>query len=1208
MYLKRLEIQGFKSFATRTVFEFGPGMTAVIGPNGSGKSNIADAVRWVLGEQNPRIMRLRRSEDALFAGGHKRAPAGLVEVSLWLDNTEGWLPVSYDEVVVTRRLHRSGDSEYLLNRNRVRLRDVTDLFLRAHVGQNSYALMGQGLVDQVLSLKPEERRALLEEAAEVRRYQVRIEEARDRLAATQDNLEKVDLIVSEIAPRLTQLERAARRAQEHGRLAEDLAEALNAWYGVQWRQREESLVAARAAYDQHNAEFVAASAEGDQLDSRVAAVRADSGRLRSEVEEATEKLRALREQARAAEQRTALDEERLGFVRRRLDELRAEVTDLDSERDDLRATLTGDGTADGGVDRVELARAALKQHEVDLAAAEHLAADARRALAEAEAAERREVAALRDLDERLARLDRQTASTEREAPSLLDRQTTLLARLKEIGRETLQLRRVTVLTAREVERADGGRAMAVHRLEEARDAVAAAGRTVVDLRHAVDEQTRRFALLEQIRDQFRRIDPGAETVLKAATDPAVDGRPTVLGLLGELLRVPKGMEAAIEAALAEHLSAVVVPHGRDAVAALRILYEAAGGRATLIPLDSLRPVPTLNLAKEKGVLGVAARFIRCDPRYRELVDTLLGRVVIVDDLETGRMMLKRGLNSVVTVDGVVLRAIGSITGGRNVVEGSRFSLEREIEEIPTEIDRLLGEQEQQAQHVEALKSRVLELEGALAAATEEVGRAERRYAQAHTEMLALRGRLAPVRGELQYVRSTLRETAARREQLAGQRAKLEQQVVRARTAQETARAATSGTRAGLREPIAQREALAARVAEARGALSALEQERASIDALRESRRTALARLEERINARRREAQARSTEIEAAVADRARLSAEAAALAERVAGGETALAPLRERLRSLAHELDELEPLQAGTRTRLGELERRSLTAENEVHRRAQDLERLREEMLEEGFIFEEPEPESAVPAGTLRPVVQTSTGARPLEAIVAERVAVVDATELQERVRSLRARIRTIGAVNPAAEVEYEEAKERHDFLTTQVADLREAETGLQEAIAELRHTIREQFRETFHRVNADFQNYFKTFFGGGNARLILTEPEDYGESGVDIVARPPGKRLQSLTLLSGGERSMTAVALLFALLESNPAPFCVLDEVDAALDEANVSRFGDALKELATRTQFVVITHNRGTIQAADTIYGVSMAADGVSSVLSLRLGDVPA
>jgi chromosome segregation protein len=414
-------------------------------------------------------------------------------------------------------------------------------------------------------------------------------------------------------------------------------------------------------------------------------------------------------------------------------------------------------------------------------------------------------------------------------------------------------------------------------------------------------------------------------------------------------------------------------------------------------------------------------------------------------------------------------------------------------------------------------------------------------------------------------------------------------------------------RLGMQAPLAERDTAAGRLAEARGAHAALQQEQAAIAALRESRRTALARLDDRIGARRREADARVAEIDAADAERLKNAAAQETLLARIAASEAAALQPRERATSLGRELAELEPLHESLRSRLAELERHSLSAENDVHRRAQDLDRLREEMLDEGFTFDEPVAEPMPAAGSGRPLVRSGDDLVPLVAPAVEAVGAPDTATLQEQVRSLRARIRNLGAVNPQAGDEYEEARERHDFLVTQVKDLREAEAGLQEMIGELRHTIREQFRDTFQRVNADFQNYFKTFFGGGAARLVLAEPEDYSESGVDIVARPPGKRLQSLTLLSGGERSMTAVALLFALLESNPAPFCVLDEVDAALDEANVSRFGEALRDLSKRSQFVVITHNRGTIESADTIYGVSMGTDGVSNVLSLRLADVP-
>jgi chromosome segregation protein len=1205
VYLKRLEVQGFKSFVTRTVFEFGPGITAVVGPNGSGKSNISDAIRWVLGEQSARVLRLRRAEDALYAGGGKRAPAGMAEASLCLDNTEGWLPIAYDEVVVTRRLHRSGDSEYLINRQRVRLRDVNDLFARARVGQNSYALMGQGLVDQVLSLRPEERRRLLEEAADVRRHQMRIEEAQGRLAATRENLAKVDLIIAEIAPRLGQLERAARRAQDHARLVEELAEAQNAWYSLQWQQRSEALVAARALYDQRNAEFTSALAEADQLDARLDAVLRRTAERQAEVTRLDEHLRELREQARAADQRRTLEAERLGFVQRRLDDLRAEIGDLSRERDDLSRALT-DQNGDDLSGALSEARAAVETLVQELDAAQTTFGHARRSLADAERAQRRASSDLQEIDDAVSRLDREDSAAQQTAEQLDERRAAQLARLKQIGRESLELRRVTVTAAREVERADAARRDALDRLDKARDAASAASQTVEVLRNAVEEQTRRYAMLERLRDQTRGINRAAQVVLDAASDAERPERPRVVGLLADLLRVTPGMEQAIEAALADYLTAVVVERGRDAMLALDLLAERAAGRAVVAPLDAARAIPPLHLARERGVRGVASDFVRCDPQVRTLVDALLGRVIVVDDMEIGKVMLQRGMGTVVTVGGTVLRPVGAIVGGHAPADSSLFALERELESAAAEIERLLAEQEAHHATATALAARVREVEPWVQTAAERVARAEREYAQAHTRMLALRGHLAPVRGELSYIRTTLRQEDARRPMRAAERASLMLRRSRAELALRDARTAVQQARRAVDASAPHREALSARLTEARAAVSALERDHATRAERLRSRRTALERIEERIHARRREAEARIGEIDTVETDRLELGEALRSLTAQIEITEAALRAAREHLASTLRERAELEPEQSRKRAQVTELERHALAAENDVHRRAQDLDRLREEMIEEGFAFES-DSSSGLAMHSLRRVDDSPLGPRRLEPVVTETIAVLDAAALQERVRSLRARVRNLGGVNTQAPREFDEAKQRHDFLSAQAADLCEAEIGLREAIAGLRGTIREQFRATFERVNLDFARYFKAFFGGGSAHLVLSEPEDEGESGIDIVARPPGKRLQSLTLLSGGERSMTAVALLFALLESNPAPFCVLDEVDAALDEANVNRFGQALKDLATRTQFVVITHNRGTIQSADTIYGVSMNTDGASSVLSLRLADVP-
>jgi chromosome segregation protein len=1198
VYLKRLEIQGFKSFPSRTAFEFGPGVTAVIGPNGSGKSNVSDAIRWVLGEQNPRAMRLRKLDDALFAGGHKRAPAGFAEVSIWLDNTDGWLPLDFSEVVVTRRLHRSGDTDYLLNRQRVRLRDINELFLKARLGQNSYAIMGQGLVDQVLSLKPEERRALIEEAAEIRRYRIKIEEAQDRLAATQENLEKVDLLVAEIAPRLGQLERQARRAREHGQLTRELAEMLHAWYGQQWRARDEALVAARAVHDQRNAAFAGAQAELDQLEQRLVTVRERLAAEHHSEQAALEQLRRAEEDARAMEQRLRLEDERLVFVRRRLDDLEVELRALEAERAEIEQP--GEGTHDDISDTdLEAAQAAVTAHQSELAAFDAEQGGAQRRGADAENTLRQRRGQMRDIEERLVRAERELARAEQETPSLAERRRALLERLAEIGRRYLARLEALEQAEAEAKVSEREHSDALVELERARDHVAALERALAALRAGIEEQTRRYELLERMRDQHRGMD-GAVRVLRDESVRA--GRPSILGLLGELLRVPRGMEVAIEAALSEYVTAVVVPEQRDAMAALRALYEQPAGRATVVPLDRLRPAHALNLANEKGVVGVASRFVKCDARYRDLVDTLLGRFIIVEDIETGQSILRRGLGTVVTIDGIVMRPNGTLTGGRTSAEGGRFSLDRELAEIPGLIERALAEQEQgetelaaAQRNAEAWRAHVNECGATAEHSRRVVGRARE-------TLLAERAALAPVRGDLRYLHRTAERTAQQTEEL---QAEIRELHGRLRTDQAhvtEAESTAAALRKAAQDAAARREELMRVVADARGTLAALEREQQAIAAMRESRWAALLRLEERSAARAREADARRREIGEAEADCNRLREQIAASAEQRARAESEAAPARDRVRTLAREVEELEPLQVMRRRGIADLERACLNAEGDVHRRAQECERLRDEMAAEGI-----EPgtlEAAPPSGGHHRVRAVMGGA---DDVVTETLTSDDPATVQERIRGLRARIRNLGPINAQAEADYHESKERHDFLTAQVADLQGAEAGLREALDDLRRLVRERFRESFHRVGADFQEYFKTFFGGGTARLVLTEPEDYGESGVDIIARPPGKRLQSLSLLSGGERSMTAVALLFALLQSNPAPFCVLDEVDAALDESNVSRFGDALKGLAERTQFIVITHNRLTIESADTIYGVSMGGDGASSVLSLRLADIP-
>jgi chromosome segregation protein len=1178
--LRRLEVQGFKSFAARTVFEFGPGVTAIVGPNGSGKSNLADAFRWVLGEQNPRGMRLRKLEDAIFAGGAKRAQSGYAEVSMVLDNAEGWLPIDFVEVVVTRRLHRSGESEYLLNRSRVRLRDILDLFLRAQLGQNSYAILGQGMVDLVLSLRPEERRGLIEEAADVRRHRLKIEEAVDQLSATRDNRDRVELLIAEIGPRLEQLERQARRASQHASLSRELADTLRRLYSSRQRSVRIGLAAARSgdAMARDEAERAAAALEAAQRE--LAAGRGQAEQAEVSLRDLETRWRTLEEEQLVTGRAHRAAAEQLPELAERRIEVERDLEALEEEARSLAVEAPKGGSPD---DALEQAERMLSEAEVRSRAATAQVEDGRR---RAEASDK----AVRNADERhaaaqdqLLRLAAERERLEVEEARLGARRQAAIVRLKNWGHDYLQVRQDLQETARQLDAAQGLLADVRLRAQMAEASRLEGDLALADLNERLDTARRRAQSLQNEQEGRRP----AEDVIVALLDAlrgGGPGRPRVLGILGGLIHVQRGYEVAVEAALAEAINGLVVRTEREALGAIGVLQEVEAGRLHFYALEGLRSGYALNLASENGVLGVASRFVRCEDTYRDLVDLLLGKVIVVEDVESARRVVRRGLGSAVTVDGTVMRPGGMISGGRSKADGYVFQPALDLDDLHTQIAALEAEHASQMERVERLREQAAEALQRVHSAQTATSRLELQIEERRSALAGLRRDLEPLRGELDWVRATSAESQVRRSIIESESSDLpaapgspDVQVARL---DEAARDAARQ----LDEVETEQRMADAALFEARGMRAALLSERSALEALYRGRMDAEERTTRRIAARSATLEGLETARQQAEIEAQRLATELDERRSAVTAALELLTPARTHLDELvARERLAVEALAAAT-TVSGALERAMLDAELRLARAEEDVARLRAELEVEGLSDSLDAPDADGAEMESQPVATD---------------------DLETAVRGLRRRIRELGAVNEEATADYQESRERHDFLSTQVSDLRDAETTLLEALDELRQLVREQFRTTFHKVNADFQVYFRTFFGGGQARLALTEPEDYGESGVDIIAQPPGKRLQNLAMLSGGERSMTAVALLFALLESNPAPFCVLDEVDAALDEANIGRFSEALSRLAGRSQFLVITHNRGTVQAADQIYGISMTGDGVSNVLSMRLSE---
>ncbi len=1206
--LLALRLQGFKSFAERTSVEFGAGISAVVGPNGSGKSNLADALRWALGEQG-RALRSRKSEDVIWAGSEKRAAQGMADVTLVLDNADGLLPVEFGVLELGRRLYRSGENDYLLNKSRIRLRDLVDLLDSAHLADNAFLFIGQGMVDQALALRPEERRPLFEEVAGVRRHERRRRRAEEQLAESEANLARAEDILGELRPQARRLAAQAEQQASRETTADELIGALLVAMHTRWHEAAARLASGDADRDVAAAAVDAAMNALTAAEASAGALSAELGvraRLERERREAHDAARAAATSAQLRDGRLASEIEALGRERQRvLDERAAAEAEIATGRRALAAPVPPPDI---------LLDEAVREAERELAdALAELGA-----LRSAKQAQGQELAALRraaatrqaerdTARRRLAEIERRAAEEAGQAVAASDRraalETELAAARSALGAAIDDEGRATaaVETAREVAgRTDAARAAAHER--------------------AVSASARAAAVRAQLEGlEARLAEDEARGIARAAR--RLGGH-----RLDEDLAIDPPLRAAAEAALAEMTRAYIVP--ADAVASLAaergalVVAERASGspvsddarerrfRETLAAAGG----GTLDTAVRRDTTGAARRLLA---RAAWLPD-LAACLAVQPSLPPGWTIATRDGSAVVTELGVTLGAGESMLERR--AEAAKLtadadSLDSEVAERRATAVGLAAEAKAAADAMEAVRAGESRAAGARRAAEE-------------AERLAAR-RLETVVREASWHESQAERSAA--------------ELGRARDA-----LAAFGADDG--QATADGTTAAAGATSDDGsdgsALAAWEMRAAEL----RTRRDRLAGESAAREATRREAQNRRARAEASthIAEErmARADRDVAALGER----ERALAQERDALRtevaaSAAAEaaaragLEEIHAADAADRDRLAAAERDAAAARERLRAadarlRAADhvaLEaRLGLEGLHEGIVVElaglgdlaiarltetaGAEPLVVRHAETLDAEDALSDEAVVLEAALALVTPIWTATPpagpppSPARLGQLRRRFHELGAVNPYAVDEYGALKARLETLETQATDLRTAIIRTRELITELDTLIADRFRTTFQALEAAFATRFEQLFGGGFARLSLTDPADLGSTGIEIVARPPGKKPQALAMLSGGERALTAVALLFAMLEVRPVPFCVLDEVDAALDEANIGRFADALRSLAHQTQFIVITHNRGTIEAADALYGVTVGDDSVSRVISLRLDEAQA
>ena len=1181
MVLKSLILQGFKSFPDRTEIKFLGGMTAIVGPNGSGKSNISDAIRWVLGEQSSRSLRGAKMEDVIFGGTAKRGPVGFAEVSLILDNSAGIFRSPFAEIMVTRRYYRSGESEYSLGKKHCRLRDIRELFMDTGLGLDGYSSIGQGRIDEILSLRSEDRRGVFEEAAGITKFRARKEEAERRLAATEDNLTRIrdlydelgrqleplekqakktekflvlrdELRVLEVSLWLEQLERLKSEAEKRSRDAEVCRRQLENAKSEQERryQQAEQLTADLHGIDRETEALRTSQREAESREagqaSRIAVLRANLENCRANLERVHRENEERAKQAEKLAEQFSAQETRIAELEQSSAEARERLA---AQEDRLAQHREAEGAAAAALERAEQARAAA-QNEQHTLARERTAAQTG-----------------------LAGMDGQQDDLHRALENAGDR-------LKTVQEEqsAFESRVSAGQTALRQAQAQAGEADAA--LRQAKADADALGTALRQAESALTDARNRAAMLRDMQRDYDGFARSVRSVMQQAGRGRLSG---VHGPVSALLSTENRFVTAIDTALGASASSIVVGSAEDGRACIEYLRRTDGGRATFLPLDTIRPASLREsgLDRERGCCGTADTLVQFDETYGAVVRSLLARTVVCENMDAALALARsRGHRfRIVTLDGQIIQPGGAMTGGSASRGTGALARAGRLRAAEEQAERCEAARKTAEQRFRAAEKRLHACE----TACETQNAALRRQAEAQAALAAA----------CTQHRALLGNAQARQEELMQQQRSMEAEKQRSAEvlASFDAREAQAGTQ--LRDAET-------RVQTCRDALARLRTEAAEQEAQLAGQRTALTRTEAELSGEKRaleQMRALRSETDAGLSSAAdsikRYECECERMQDELAEekaaherSETLARTLREQLEQIGKRREQVEERRTAVRRDAQDAGEQILGMEREASRlenRAGQLKAEEAQLL--GRMWESYEL-TPTPAAAL---------AQPLD----------DPAAARERAHELRGEIRALGSVNPDAVEEYRRVRERYAFMGGQKDDLERAQRELYRVIDRLTVNMKEIFASEFARLNVLFGQTFREIFGGGHAELALADTSDILSCGIDIRVSPPGKAVKTITLLSGGEKAFVAITLYFAILKLRPAPFCVLDEIEAALDDVNVQRYAKYIRKLTDFTQFIVITHRRGTMEEADMLYGVTMQEQGVSKLLMLNLAE---
>lgn len=1185
MFLKSITIKGFKSFADRVKVDFEPAITGIIGPNGSGKSNISDAIRWVLGEQSAKTLRGGKMEDVIFAGSGKRRALGLAEVTLTLDNRDGALPIDYKEVTIGRRVTRSGESDYLINNNTCRLKDIKELFMDTGIGKDAYSIIGQGKVEAILSENSVDRRELFEEAAGISKHKSRKEEAEKKLDSTEQKLQRIKDIIHEIERQVEPLEKESKKAKKYQeyrselkelevnllaniyleleekldqditskqRLSYQLTEAKSAVseYDLRIGKEKERLEELTADSDQQKENIFEAKSSVERIENKLTLAKQQQdnileqkGRLESEINRLKERINLNKEEIAKKDKKEIELLEKIKEKSLLLDQKNKELDTLSRELDEKFAVKKG--FQDNQLKQIT--KINRQQHQLETASRD-----------------------IRRYQEDITALVEQRESLTKEVDKALEEMRSKESILEEIKKNISDYRN-------EYNREKTNNSQLQDSLTSLRD-------EYEEIKDSLNAKSSRLKILEGMEENYEGYYRGVKNLFKHIEDSEqIKG---VCGVIAELINTPQEYETAIEVSLGSTLQNVVVENDQVAKQAIRYLKTSKGGRATFLPLNliSSRSLnqSELSALKIEGAIGVAKDLISYDSKYQNIIENLLGRVIIAKDIDAAVKVSKAADKrvKVVTLDGDVVNPGGAMTGGSRNQNNNLLGRSREIGVLSNQVEDLTLKLKKREESGLKVKESLVESENKLAKVEEQVHQLELKeanylkdYQQANREVERLRGELAAkdsrikeLRQEIISLESESKELSQALSRLNNDDSSIKERVIE------------------LEEKIKKLEATKAlytdEITELKVSIAALRQEKGSLAEELESKEKAIAYAKDEITNKEEEIKRLMDKDKQLNFRKQELDKEKEEMSKEVVRLKNLLDEFRIEISEIKAKINSYQQESKDIRARYEKLQKEYNKIEVDVAQLQVKLENIQTKLQEEYELS--------------------------IEAASVDIKKITDQNQIEKEIKGLKSSMKRLEPVNLGAIEEYETLSQRFNFLQEQHQDLVESKESLEEVIKEIEDEMEEKFLETFNQVKVEFEKIFTDLFEGGQAQLALEDEDDLLETGIEINAQPPGKKLQKLSLMSGGEKALTATALIFSLLKVNPSPFYVLDELDAPLDDANVNRFANYLNQLSEIAQFIVITHRKGTMAAANALYGVTMQESGVSQLLSLKVDEV--